>query len=158
MKKLIVFFLVLVCILSLSACNNFTQEQNKAYSFHGEHEYFTISNGAYFFDNGKEVFDGGILGITQSGVFDEVDSYSTSFYIIKNGVKKNLHAKNVIDLTEGPSKIEGDLGKVSGNSSFGSFVYGDIKAFRESLWFELKTTDFDGEENIYQIQLTVEQM
>ena len=54
--------------------------------------------------------------------------------------------------------IVGDLGKVSGNSSFGSFVYGDIKAFRENLWFELKTTNFDGEENIYQIQLTVEQM
>ena len=155
MKKLIALLLPLVCMLSLAACNNTEQEQVSTYSFYGEHDYFSISNGSIVLNDTEEVFDGGDLEITQSGVLEEVASYSTTFYTLINGEKRIILSNSVIDQTGDSVNVDGDLGKASGKD----FVVGNkvenIEELRENLWFELTTMDLNGEENVYQIQLTL---
>ena len=161
MKKFITLILALVCVLGLVGCSNIKQINNVqqtevlTYSFHGEHEYFTISNGSIVLSDTEEVFDGGNLEITQYGVFDEVVSYSTTFYAFTNGKQNTILSNSVIDQTGETIHVSGDLGRVSGDP----VTIGDkdkrIDELKENLWFELKTMDLNGKENIYQIQLTL---
>lgn len=155
MKKRIVFVLVLVCTLVFAGCNNTKQEQVSTYSFHGEHEYFTISNGSIILSDTEEVFDGGDLEVTQSGLFEEVASYSTTFYTFTNGERKTISSHTVIDQTGSSANLNGDIGKISGKNCVIGRMVKNIEEWKENLWFELKTTDFNGEENVYQIQLTL---
>jgi len=103
----------------------------------------------------EEVFDGGDLQITQSGVFEEVASYSTTFYMIADGERRIILSNSVVDQTGGTISIEGDLGKGAGDG----FIIGNkvekIDDLKENLWFELKTTDLNGNEEAYQVQLTL---
>ena len=60
---------------------------------------------------------------------------------------------SIIDQTGGTVNINGSLGKASGTEIIGREVE-DI----DNLWFELETTDLNGEENVYQIQLTLAEL
>ncbi len=155
MKKLIALVLVMLCVLALAGCNNTQQEQVSTYSFRGEHEYFAISNGSIVLSNKEEVFDGGDLEITQSGVFEEVASYSTTFYTLTNGERGTILSNSVIDQTEGSVSVDSELGSVSGDGIIIGSKVKSVDELRENLWFELKTTDLIGKENVYQIQLTL---
>lgn len=153
MKKLTAFVLALICVLSLSACGSAGQEQAAAYAFRGENEYFTVSGGSILLDE-EELFDGGVLEVVQSGIFQNVTSYSASFYTLKNGKQKTILSNVVVAQDGSPVNIIGDLGSTSG----GRVVSNKIKGaddLRENLWFELKTTDADGGESVYALQLTV---
>lgn len=158
MKKLIALLLALVCMLSLAACNNTEQAQVATYSFHGEHDYFAISNGSIVLNETEEVFDGGDLEITQSGVFEEVASYSATFYTLTNGERRTILSDSVVDQTGGSVNVDGDLGKASGKGFIIGSKVESIDELRENLWFELKTTDLNGEENVYQIQLVLTEL
>ena len=152
MKKIITF--TLVCLLVLTGCNN--AKQVSTYSFHGEHEAFTISNGSIVLSDEEEIFHGGEFKTTQSGLFDEMASYSTAFYTLINGEQEIIHSNTVIDQTDGSVAIsweEDDLGSISGEHLLSS-TYKNIDELKENLWFELKITDLNGEEKVYQIQLT----
>lgn len=151
MKKLIALILALVCVLALAGC----QEQASTYSFRGEHEYFAISNGSIVLSDTEELFDGGDLEITQSGVFEEVASYSTTFYTLTNGEQRTILSNSVIDQTGGSVNVDGDLGSISGKGIIIGSKVESIEELSENLWFELKTTDLSGKENVYQIQLTL---
>ena len=129
--------LCLCVVLMLAGCND--TEQITTYTFRGEHDYFAISNGSITLSDTEEVFDGGDLQITQSGVFEEVASYSTTFYMIADGERRIILSNSVVDQTGGPigNKVE------------------KIDNLKENLWFELKTTDLNGNEEAYQVQLTL---
>lgn len=154
MKKLIALLFTLICVMALAGCNDRT-EQITTYSFHGEHDYFAISNGSITLSDAEEVFDGGDLQITQSGVFEEVVSYSTTFYTIMDGERRVLLSNSVVDQTGGTISVEGDLGKGAGDG----FIIGNkvekIDDLKENLWFELKTTDLNGNEEVFRIQLSI---
>ena len=154
MKKLIALVLALVCVLGLVGCSN-TPDKPATLSFNGEHEYFAISNGSIVLSDTEEVFDGGDLKITQSGVFEEVASYSTTFYTLVEGERRIILSNSVIDQTGGTVNVDGDLGKASGKGMIIGSKVKTIDELRENLWFELKTTDLNGAENVYQIQLTL---
>ena len=145
--------LCLCVVLMLAGCND--TEQITTYTFRGEHDYFAISDGSITLSDAEEVFDGGDLQITQSGVFEEVASYSTTFYMIADGERRIILSNSVVDQTGGPISIEGDLGKGAGDG----FIIGNkvekIDNLKENLWFELKTTDLNGNEEAYQVQLTL---
>ena len=146
--------MVCLCVvLMLAGCND--TEQITTYTFRGEHDYFAISNGSITLSDAEEVFDGGDLQITQSGVFEEVASYSTTFYMIADGERRIILSNSVVDQTGGTISIEGDLGKGAGDG----FIIGNkvkkIDDLKENLWFELKTTDLNGNEEVYQVQLTL---
>ena len=150
MKKLIELFLALVCVLALAGC----QERVSTCSFRGEHEYFTISNGLITLEDKEMVFDGGNIEITQSGFFDEVVSYTTTFYMLTNGEQKVILSNTVISQTGDATSIDNDLGSISGEGILGNEVK-SIDNLKDNIWFEFKTTDLNGKENIYQIQLVV---
>ena len=145
--------LCLCVVLMLAGCND--TEQITTYTLRGEHDYFAISNGSITLSDAEEVFDGGDLQITQSGVFEEVASYSTTFYMIADGERRIILSNSVVDQTGGTISIEGDLGKGTGDG----FIIGNkvekIDDLKENLWFELKTTDLNGNEEVYQVQLTL---
>lgn len=154
MKKIIALLFTLTCVLALAGCNHHA-EQIVTYSFRGEHDYFAISNGSITLSDNEEVFDGGDLQITRSGVLEEVASYSTTFYTITDGERSVILSNSVVDQTGGTISVEGDLGKGAGDG----FIIGNkvekIDDLKENLWFELKTTDLTGNEEVYQIQLTL---
>ena len=149
-EKLIELFLALVCVLALAGC----QERVSTCSFRGEHEYFTISNGLITLEDKEMVFDGGNIEITQSGFFDEVVSYTSTFYMLTNGEQKVILSNTVISQTGDATSIDNDLGSISGEGILGNEVK-SIDNLKDNIWFEFKTTDLNGKENIYQIQLVV---
>ena len=152
MKKWTAFVLALVCVLGLIGCSN-NQKEVVTLSFGGEHEYFVISNGSIVLNDTEEVFEGGDLEIVQSDLFADVVSFSTTFYTMRNEEKHIILSNSVIDQTGGTVNINGSLGKASGTEIIGREVE-DI----DNLWFELETTDLNGEENVYQIQLTLAEL
>lgn len=154
MKKLIAIFLTLVCALVMVGCDNAKQTEATTYSFRGEHDYFAISNGTIVLSDTDEIFDGGDLHITQSGVLNEIASYSTTFYTIIDGERRTILSNSVIDQTGSAINVEGDLGKSSGKGVIIGSKVENIDELKDNLWFELETTDLDGKENVYQIQLT----
>ena len=155
MKKLIELIFVFTCMLSLFECNNAEQEEILTYSFYGENEHFAISNGSIVLSDSEEVFDGGNLSIIKTDLFDGVTAYSATFYTMKNGAQRTLMSSSVIDYTGGSIHIEEDLGRISGDNFIIGSKVDNIDELRENLWFELKTTDLNSDENVYQIQLTL---
>lgn len=153
MRKLTAFLCILLSVLMLAGCND--TEQITTYTLRGEHDYFAISNGSITLSDAEEVFDGGDLQITQSGVFEEVASYSTTFYMIADGERRIILSNSVVDQTGGTISIEGDLGKGAGDGFIIGNKVGKIDDLKENLWFELKTTDMNGNEEAYQVQLTL---
>ncbi|MBR2894976.1 MAG: hypothetical protein IKC03_04885 [Oscillospiraceae bacterium] len=155
MKQILSFVMALICALSLSACGSSNQEQTATYRFHGENEFFAISNGSIALSDSKEVFDGGNLYITQTGIFDHVASYSATFYTKKDGVQRTLMSNSVVDQTGGTIHVEGDLGIISGDGFIIGGKVASIDELKGNLWFELKTTDSEGKESSYHLRLTL---
>lgn len=151
MKKLIAFTLVLACTLGLIGCSNTKEE---TYSFRGEHEYFTITHGEIVVGGKEEVFAGGVLESYLSDLFKNAVSYSTTFYTLRNEGKYIILSNSVEDNTSGTISVDADLGRISGDGIITNVVE-SMANLSENLWFELKITDSSGEENTYQLQLTV---
>lgn len=95
------------------------------------------------------MFNGGNLEILQTALFADVRSYSTTFYtFLNNGKRNNFHSTNATGVRDGAASITGNLG----NSSSNGFMVINLE---QGLWFELKTTDANGTENVYLLELTV---
>ena len=154
MKKLIALVLALLCVLGLVGCSNGKQEEDSTYYFRGEHEYFSISNGSIVLNNTEEVFEGGNLEIVQSDLFTDIASFSTTFYTMRNEEKHIILSNSVVDKTGGSVNINGGLGRISGADIISKEVENNDD-WRDNLWFELKTTDLNDKENVYQLKLTV---
>ena len=103
----------------------------------------------------EEVFDGGKLSVIKTDLFDEIVSYTTTFYTLEDEAQRTLMSNSVVDFTGGMIHIEGDLGRISGDGFIIGGKVESIDELQENLWFELKTTDLNGEEEAYQIQLTL---
>ena len=135
-----------------SACRcNTSSESNeeqplKVYSFSGENENISVSNGVIILDGKDEICYGGDLRV-MSGDFSDITTYSTAIYI--NGSEKAILLSNCVDdQTGGTIDVSGNIGKI-----FGDFLRDDDDKLTDNLWFELKTTNLSGEENTYQVQL-----
>ena len=147
----------IIWALILVACSGKKQEQTSVYSFHGENKCIAVLNGSITMNSGEEVFDGGKLELIQKDLFKKVVSYSTSFYTMKNDEQRIIMSNSVIDQTGNSICIEGDLGKISGESVLIGNKIESIEELHENLWFELKTFDVYGMETVYRVQLTLTQ-
>ena len=147
MKKIMAVMLsLLACTVLLAGCNNFSEsneEQSlKAYSFSGENEYISVSNGVIILDGKEEICYGGDLKV-MSDNFSDITTYSTTIYI--NGREKETLLSNSVDDQTGETiDVSGNIGKISGDVLRDS----DDK-LTDNLWFELKTTNLSGEENTW---------
>ena len=131
MKRVFAILLTtLACSVLFSGCGaKPAEEQVAVYSFSGENEVFSISNGVIVLAPTEEVFYGGNL----EGELPGVVSYSMTFYISSGNDDKTLLSNKVTDILK-----EAELDELQNN-----------------LYFELKTTNLEGEENTYSLQLTV---
>ena len=152
---IVVAVAALVCVVALvggfSAISADEKDELSVYSFTGTHEMFEIPNGIVVLTNDKEVFDGGDLKIINPAAFSDIVFYSAKYYQIKDGEKRTVLFNGVEDMTGGTLDIEGDLGRIAS----ADIIRDDLEG---NLWFELKTTDMSGKENIYQIPLTLEKI
>ena len=152
MKKIMVATLSLLAYaVLLAGCNTSTEsneEQSlKVYSFSGENEYISVSNGVIILDGKNESCYGGDLKVI-SDDFVDITTYSTTIYI-NGSEKETLLSNSVDDQTGGTIDFSGNIGKISGDI----FKNRDADKLTDNLWFELKTTNLSGEENTYQVQL-----
>lgn len=74
-----------------------------------------------------------------------------TFYILSGNEKKILLTNAVQDMTGGTINISGEVGKISGDI----IKKAEIDEFKNNLFFELQTTNLNGEENEYQLQMTL---
>lgn len=155
MKKIMAVMLsLLACTVLLAGCNTSSESNEeqplKVYSFSGENEYISVSNGVIILDGKDEICYGGDLKV-MSDDFSDITTYSTTIYI--NGSEKAILLSNSVDdQTGGTIDVSGNIGKISGDFLRDS----DDKLtdkLTDNLWFELKTTNLSGEENTYQVQL-----
>ena len=123
------------------------EEPLVVYSFSGENEMFSISNGVIVLNEGKEIFYGGNL----DGELSDIIAYSMTFYIQSGSDDIVLLSNSVNDMTGGTISIAGETGNISGDVLKGA----EEDDLQNKLYFELKTTNLDGEKNTYQLPLTV---
>ncbi len=148
-KSLAVLFSVLTCFALFSGCGKkpAEEEQLAVYSFSGENQMFSISNGVIVLSSGGDIFYGGRL----EGDLPEVTGYSTTFYIQNGNDKKVLLSGGAADETGMAVSLAGETGKISGEIISAA----EADEIKNNLYFELKTTDADGGENEYLLPLSV---
>ena len=142
MKKVTpVLMAIVFCALLLAGCSISSQSRQgqplAVYSFSGENEFISVSNGVIVLDAEEEICYGGNLE-TRKDKFTDIASYSATIYFTSDG-EENILMSNRVE-----GKITGDI-----------LIPDDIDNLVDGLWFELKTVDLDGEENTYHLQLEV---
>ena len=100
MKKIMAVMLsLLACTVLLAGCNTSSEsneEQSlKVYSFSGENEYISVSNGVIILDGKDEICYGGDLKV-MSDDFSDITTYSTTIYI--NGSEKEISLSIMVPL------------------------------------------------------------
>lgn len=125
------------------------------YSFCGENEQFAVTNGVIVISADEEIFYGGDLKVTDDEYFTDITSYSVKFYTITNGETRTIMHNSVVDQTGSTIKVVGDLGKMSGEDIIIGNKVENINELATNLYFELNTTDLNGKQDTYQVQLTV---
>ena len=152
MKKIrAVMLSLLACTVLLAGCNTSPESNEeqplKVYSFSGENEYISVSNGVIILDGKDEICYGGDLKV-MSDDFANITTYSTTIYI--NGSEKETLLSNGVDDQTGETiDVSGNVGQISGDILRDS----DADKLTDNLWFELKTTNLNGEESTYRVQL-----
>ena len=152
MKKIMAVVLwLLACTVLFAGCNTSSESNEeqplKVYSFSGENKYISVSNGVIILDGKDEICYGGDLKV-MSDDFSDITTYSTTIYI--NGSEKEILLSNgADDQTGGTIDVSGNIGKISGDILRDS----DADKLTDNLWFELKTTNLNGEESTYRVQL-----
>ena len=151
-SKVLVFLAILM--LALVGCEKVEQEQLTVYSLSGENEQLSISNGIIVLNGTEEIFTGGDLKVTDD-FFNNITSYSTTFYIMSGDKKDVIFSNNVVDMTGDTVNVSSDLGQISGDSAIRRIKIDDTSDLKNILYFELTTKDRDGKENVYQLQLSL---
>lgn len=144
--RVLLITVLYTCLLSSCGMKP-AEEPLVVYSFSGENEMFSISNGVIVLNEGEEIFYGGNL----DGELSDIIAYSMTFYIQSGSDDIVLLSNSVTDMTGGTIGIAGETGKLSGDV----LKSAEEDDLQNNLYFELKTTNLGGEENTYQLQLTV---
>jgi hypothetical protein len=144
--RVLLITVLYTCLLSSCGMKP-AEEPLVVYSFSGENEMFSISNGVIVLNEGEEIFYGGNL----DGELSDIIAYSMTFYIQSGSDDIVLLSNSVTDMTGGTIGIAGETGKISGDV----LKNAEEDDLQNNLYFELKTTNLGGEENTYQLQLTV---
>ena len=141
-----------IILTALTGCGKAEQEQLIIYSFSGENEQLAVSNGIIVLNGSEETFVGGDLKVT-GDFFDDITSYSTTFYTMSGSEKDIILSNSVVDMTGETVNVSCDLGQISGESIIRRIKIDDVNDLENVLYFELTTKNKSGEENVYQLQI-----
>ncbi len=160
MKKAISFLLIsLILIFLFTNYKNFSQNPQEnsitVYSFHGENEEFSITNGVIVLSENQTIFSGGNLHI-KSKIFSNIHSITKTFYTIINNEEHILLSNSSIDTTGTPIHMDGSLGKITGEAGILKNI--SSQDLQNNLYFKLITADSDGQENEYVLQLSLSEV
>ena len=104
-------------MLSLTGCGISSHKKHEQgsviYSFSGEDDSISVSNGVIILDGKDEICYGGNLKV-MSDKFADITTYSTTIYI-NESEKEILLSNSVDDQTGGTIDVSGNIGKVSGD-------------------------------------------
>lgn len=160
MKKILALILVAICLFALVGCNN-EQKDDKVsvFTFYGENEYISVTNGTAVLCGEEEVFSGGMLKVTNEEAFEDAVYWSSEFYIAKDGEEKIVTKSIVEDLSETASvSVSGDLGKISGPDTITVYGDEDTEDFVNNLFMRFTVRNAQGEESTYELHMQVEQV
>lgn len=157
-KLISLLTVAILCFCLLVGCsrnNEDVQEKLTVYSFCGDAEQFSIVNGIMVISADEEIFYGGDLKVTDDECFADITSYSVKFYTMTNGETRTIMHNSVVDQTGSTINIASNLGKMSGDNIIIGSKVENANELANNLYFELNTTDLNGEQDIYQVQLTI---
>ena len=154
MKRATIFLLAIcIGVFSLTGCGISSHKKHEQgsviYSFSGEDDSISVSNGVIVLDAKEETLYGGDFKYKKSES-DSIVKYSTTIYFESGGERVVLMSHSVEDMSgEIIKDIAGNMGKMSGNG----LRIKDIDKFVNDFWFALETTDLNGKKHTYQLQL-----
>lgn len=160
MRKMALLFVALAAALIWAGCEKTESSQSLVvYSFHGENELLAVHNGIIVIRDGAEVFDGGDLEV-QEDFPSEITSYTTEFYYLSGNKGKTILTHSVVDQTGNRISVEGDMGRISGDGAISGLGTQDqeLSDLQNGLYFELTTIDQSGNQNVYQVQMSVSEV
>ena len=160
MKKILSLILAVICLFMLVACGNEADDNKvRVFTFYGENEYVSVTNGTVVLNGDNEVFSGGILEVLKEAAFVDAVYWSAEFYITKDGEKKTVYITAVEDLSESAKvNISGDLGKISGGSVIDDYTDESAEELINNLFMIFNVRYADGEEASYEIHMKVEEV
>lgn len=153
MTKRKLLALMAILALSLTGCGA-EPEPLSVYSFSGENACFSVSNGVIVLTETEEIFSGGDLK-TGGEAFENIASYSATFYILSRDEKQVILSTRVEDMTGGAIPVSGDLGQGSGDGIVTGAKAEYLNDLKNNLYFELTTVDLSGAESVYQLQMSL---
>ncbi len=155
MKKISSVLLALAMVLMFAGCGKAEQESARVYSFHGENELLSVTNGVMVMEDGKDVFHGGDLQVAEE-VGTDIVSYTTRFYFLLDGEREDFF--RMVLVNAGEMLLENrSLGSISGNGVFhkDKIQRSSFDSWKDSLFFELTTVDKVGTEQVYTLPMTI---
>ena len=143
--------LCIFCVCLFSGCGRKqTEEQPVVYSFSGENEMFSISNGVIVSNSGEEIFYGGSLE-KKDGKLSDITAFSESFYIVSDNGENILMSNTVEDMTGETISIMDETGRVSGDI----ISEAEIDELQDNLFFKLTMTHLNGDKDEFQMKLNL---
>lgn len=160
MKKVFALIIVAVCAFMFTACDGeIADDKTEVYTFYGENEYISVTNGTAVIDGKEEAFSGGNLEILNKELFADAVYWHYEFYISNDGEEKTIYVGSVSDETGTSAvSIEGDLGKISGGDIITEYDDSYADDFVNNLYFKFTVKNSDGEENSYHLQMEVDKV
>lgn len=153
MKKITAIIMItLICCTLIVGCSSASKENESltVYSFSGENDQLSISNGVIILNNTEEIYYGGTLS-TKEGNFSDITVFTDSLYVNDRSERRILFTNSVVDETGGTIIVSHETGKISGDILNNE----EEIDWENNLYYELKTTNLNGEEEIYQLQLAL---
>lgn len=158
MKKLSAFILAMIMSFALVGCETFSQSDKEAsavkvYSFSGQNEVCSVINGVAVIEPGFETMYGGMFRVDE-GAFEDMTSYSMTFYISADGENNPILSHSVRYTTGSFELHHQEIGRITGDV----FSDSEAAALKQNLYFELETTDKDGKTQKHIIPMEVKEI
>lgn len=147
-KKIFSFGLVSVIIIFLVACSEYEVQNNDiVYSYSGENELFSISDGIIFLSEEEDIIYGGDLKAKDDQQFTEIVSENMKLYVLSDGVEIPLTSFYVSSNTSFSLGNPGSITTQISNEEKENLL--------ENLYFKLSIETSTGEKNDYDIKMNV---
>lgn len=149
MKKSLLFTFVLICLLALSGCKN-----HEIYQYAGGNEYFEIKDCYLEIYDDTENLNCGSITLKDPEQFENLVSCTINYYLaFDDGYQYSLGSHTIEDETEG---VELDGFEIANHMNIND---GNVHLFKNpesKLMFAIETTDINGMENVYKVEMKLQ--